>query len=163
MWFQSVCLLMLSLSAYRFTLFSLILDVGYLLRLLQQSSATAYFLGHRISPHSHHYWPWMLGISSRPLAAPAPHSCNTIKHILFAEEFCLLWDGWMASLTRWMWVSVNSESWWWTGKPGVLQFVGSQRVGHDWATDLWSLCLLWGAVIIMKDFSTFLDMFSSVQ
>ena len=49
------------------------------------------------------------------------------------------WDGWMASLTRWTWVSVNSGSWWWTGRPGVLQFMGSQRVGHDWATDLiWS-------------------------
>ena len=49
------------------------------------------------------------------------------------------WDGWMASLTRWMWVWVNSGSWWWTGRPGVLRFMGSQRVGHDWVTDLiWS-------------------------
>ena len=49
------------------------------------------------------------------------------------------WDGWMASLTRWMWISVNSASWWWTWRPGVLRFMGSQRVGHDWATDLiWS-------------------------
>ena len=49
------------------------------------------------------------------------------------------WDGWMASLTRWMWVWVNSGSWWWTGRPGVLRFMGLQRVGHDWATDLiWS-------------------------
>ena len=39
------------------------------------------------------------------------------------------WDGWMASRTRWMWVCVNSGSWWWTGRPGVLQFMGSQRVG----------------------------------
>ena len=46
------------------------------------------------------------------------------------------WDGWMASLTRWMRVWVNSGSWWWTGRPGVLWFMGSQRVGHDWATDL---------------------------
>ena len=46
------------------------------------------------------------------------------------------WDGWMASLTRWMWVWVNSGSWWWTGRPGVLRFMGSQRVGHDWATEL---------------------------
>ena len=46
------------------------------------------------------------------------------------------WDGWMASLTRWTWVWVNSGSWWWTGRPGVLWFMGSQRVGHDWATDL---------------------------
>ena len=46
------------------------------------------------------------------------------------------WDGWMASLTRWMWVWVNSRSWWWTGRPGVLQFMGSQRVRHDWVTEL---------------------------
>ena len=46
------------------------------------------------------------------------------------------WDGWMASPTRWMRVWVNSGSWWWTGRPGVLQFMGSQRVGHNWATEL---------------------------
>ena len=46
------------------------------------------------------------------------------------------WDGWMASRTRWTWVWVNSGSWWWTGRPGVLPFMGSQRVGHDWATEL---------------------------
>ena len=46
------------------------------------------------------------------------------------------WDGWMASPTRWTWVWVNSGSWWWTGRPGVLRFVGSERVGHDWATEL---------------------------
>ena len=44
------------------------------------------------------------------------------------------WDGWMASLTRWMWVWVNSRSWWWTGRPGMLRFMASQRVGHDWMT-----------------------------
>ena len=46
------------------------------------------------------------------------------------------WDGWMASRTRWTWVKVNSGSWWWTGRPGVLWFMGSQRVGHDWVTEL---------------------------
>ena len=46
------------------------------------------------------------------------------------------WDGWMASPTRWTWVWVNSRSWWWTGRPGVLRFMGSQRVGQDWATEL---------------------------
>ena len=46
------------------------------------------------------------------------------------------WDGWMASPTQWIWVWVNSGSWWWTGRPGVLQSMGSQRVGHDWATEL---------------------------
>ena len=46
------------------------------------------------------------------------------------------WDGWMASPTQWMRVWVNSESWWRTGRPGVLWFMGSQRVGQDWATEL---------------------------
>ena len=46
------------------------------------------------------------------------------------------WDGWMASPTQWTWVWVNSRSWWWTGRPGVLPFMWSQRVGHDWATEL---------------------------
>ena len=50
------------------------------------------------------------------------------------------WDGWMASLTRWTWVWANSGSWWWTGKPGVLQSMGLQRVRYDWATELsWTL------------------------
>ena len=55
------------------------------------------------------------------------------------------WDGLMASRTRWTWVWVNSGSWWWAGRPGVLWFMGSQRVGHDWATELnlteWSINL----------------------
>ena len=46
------------------------------------------------------------------------------------------WDGWMASPTQGTWVRVSSRSWWWTGKPGVLQPMGSQRVGHDWATEV---------------------------
>jgi len=46
------------------------------------------------------------------------------------------WDGWMASRTRWTWVWVNSGSWWWTERPGMLRFMGSQRVRHDWATEL---------------------------
>ena len=46
------------------------------------------------------------------------------------------WDGWTASLTRWTWVWVSSGTWWWTGKPGILQSMGSKRVGHDWATEL---------------------------
>ena len=45
------------------------------------------------------------------------------------------WDGWMASLTPWTWVWVDSRSWWWIRRPGVLWFMGSQRVRHNWATD----------------------------
>ena len=46
------------------------------------------------------------------------------------------WDGWMTSLTQWTWVWVGSRSWRWTGKPGILQSMGSQRVGHDWTTEV---------------------------
>ena len=46
------------------------------------------------------------------------------------------WDGWMASPTLWTWVWVNSGSWWWPGRPGVLQSMGLQRVRHDWVTEL---------------------------
>ena len=52
--------------------------------------------------------------------------------------------GWMASPTWWTWAWVSSGSWWWTGKPGILQSVGSQRVGHNSATELtdWLMWLL---------------------
>ena len=52
------------------------------------------------------------------------------------------WDGWMASPTGWIWVWVNSGSWWWTGRPGVLRFMGLQRVRYDWVTEL-SLNWVW--------------------
>ena len=60
------------------------------------------------------------------------------------------WDGWMASLTQWTWVWVDSGSWWWTGRPGVLWFMGSQSVRHDWVTELnWTVLswLLFSALI----------------
>ena len=46
------------------------------------------------------------------------------------------WNGWMAWPTQWTWVWVNSGSWWWTGRPVVLQSMESQRVGHHWVTEL---------------------------
>ena len=46
------------------------------------------------------------------------------------------WDCWMASLIWWTWVWVSSGSWWWTGKPSMLQSMQSQTAGHDWATEL---------------------------
>ena len=61
------------------------------------------------------------------------------------------WDGWMASLTRWTWVWVNPGSWWWwTGRSGVLRFMGSQRVGHDWATELNSHAHVFVIKLIIK-------------
>ena len=52
------------------------------------------------------------------------------------EGYDRRYDGWMASPMWWTWVWIDSESWWWTGKPGVLQSMGLQRVGHDWVTEL---------------------------
>ena len=67
------------------------------------------------------------------------------------------WDGWMASLTQWTWVWVNSGSWWWTGRSGMLRFMGSQKVGHDWATEMnWTelmvilLLVFWGITILFS-------------
>ena len=71
------------------------------------------------------------------------------------------WDGWMASPTWWTWVWVSSGSWWWTGKPGTLQSMRSQRVGHGWTTELnwWQLyfqflilCRFWWVVFFWEVF-----------
>ena len=88
-------------------------------------------------------WSW----NSRTLAT----SCEELTHWkrlwcweglgAGGEEDDRGWDGCMASLTWWTWVWVISGSWWWTGRPGVLRFMRSGRVGHDWATELnWTEC-----------------------
>ena len=65
------------------------------------------------------------------------------------------WDGRMASPTRWTWVWMNSRSWWWTGRPGVLRFMGSQRIRHDWATEMnW--------IIIFQNLCKFLKLYFRV-
>ena len=64
------------------------------------------------------------------------------------------WDGWMVSPTRWTWVWVNSGSWWWTGRTGVFQSMGSQRVGHDWTE------LIWTELLIISEISSFMFYFS---
>ena len=53
------------------------------------------------------------------------------------------WDGCMASLTGWTWIWGSSPSWWWTGKPGVLQSIGLQRVRHDWGIELIRWYMIW--------------------
>ena len=62
------------------------------------------------------------------------------------------WDGWMASLTQRTWVWVDSGSWWWAGRPGMLWFMGSQRVRHDWATKLnWTdVCVCVCALLLLS-------------
>ena len=80
-------------------------------------------------------------------------------------------DGWMASLTRWTWVWVNSGSWWWTGRPGMLRFMGSWRVGHDWATELIVVILnnnnsnkkKWWSLHLIPFLSYFLIVWSTVS
>ena len=61
----------------------------------------------------------------------------------------------MASPTQRTWVWVNSRSWWWTGKPGVLQSMGSQRVGHDWVTELNWTVKLYSFFILFYPFKQF--------
>ena len=80
---------------------------------------------------------WCWGWNSKTLAT----SCEELTHWkrpwcweelgTGGEEENRGWDGWMASPSRWTWVCVNSGSWWWTRRPGVLWFMGSQRVEHD--------------------------------
>ena len=58
------------------------------------------------------------------------------------------WDDWMASPTRWTWVWVSSRSWWMTGKPGMLQSMGLQRVRHNWVTELnWTGLTMQGTLV----------------
>ena len=62
------------------------------------------------------------------------------------------WDDWVASPTQWTWVWVNSRSWWWTGRPGMLWFMGLQRVGHDWANELnWTDNIVLVSVVQQSD------------
>ena len=67
-------------------------------------------------------------------------NCVPRTKALFSLHLCTYhdrgWDGWMASLIQYTWVWASSGSWWWTGKPGVLQSMGSQRVRHNWVTEL---------------------------
>ena len=60
------------------------------------------------------------------------------------------WDGQMVSSTQWTWVWANSVRWWRTGKPGILQSTGSQRVRHDWATvsSFFGLTISWITIMI---------------
>ena len=90
-----------------------------------------------ISPELDWCWSW----SSNTLAT----WCEELTHLkrpcywerlkAEGEKDVRGWDFWMASQTLWTWVWVSSRSWWWTGKPDVLQSMGSQRVGHDWETE----------------------------
>ena len=70
------------------------------------------------------------------------------ERLAAAEEDNRGWDGWVPSLTRWTWVSANSGSWWWTGRPGVLQFMGSQS--RTWLSDWTEPSLRYGKMEIRQ-------------
>ena len=96
-----------------------------------------------VYPKRDQSWDWRLSWNSNTLAT----WCEKLTHLkrpwcwerlrAGGEEDKREWDGWMESPTWWTWVWVDSGSWWWTGRPGMLQFLGSQRVGHNWATELY--------------------------
>ena len=99
-----------------------------------------------IHPKGDHSWVF-IGMTDAKAETPVlwpPHAKSWLIGLLWCweglgtggEQDDRGWDGWMASLTRWTWVWVNSGSWWWTGRPGMLRFMGSQRVEHYWATEL---------------------------
>ena len=111
-----------------------------------------------------HWWDWFWSWNSNTLAT----WCEELTYL--KRPWCWEglgaggegddrgWDGWMASPTQWKWVWVDSGSWWWTSLsitwPGMLQFMWSQRVGHDWATELnWTE---------LSDLVLFLDQFSAI-
>ena len=99
-------------------------------------------LSYRRSVLGVHWRDWCWSRNSSTLAT----SCEELTH--WKRSWCWEglgageegdnrgWDVWMASLTRWTWVWVDSGSWWWTGRPRMLQIMGLQRVRHDWATEL---------------------------
>ena len=68
---------------------------------------------------------------SIPTLSITPHPLALLPLLMFQR-----WDGWMAPPTQWTWVWIDPRSWWWTGRPDMLQSMGSQRVGHDWETEL---------------------------
>ena len=88
-----------------------------------------------------HWKDWCWGWSSKSLATWYEELTHwkrpwCWKRLKAGREGDRGWHGWMASLAQWIWIWASSRSWWWTGKPGVLQSMESQRIGHDWVTEL---------------------------
>ena len=109
----------------------------------------------RKSVRNVHCKDWCWGWSSNTLATWCKELTNLKKHWYWerlkagGEGNDRGWDAWMASPTPWTWVWASSESWWWTGRPGVLQSMGSQRPGLDWATELnREIWVLWFATSV---------------
>ena len=98
---------------------------------------------HPVHPKGNQSWIFIGRTDAEPLILWPPDAKNRLigkdpdaRLRAWGEGDDRGWDGWMASVTQWTWVWVGSGSGWWTGKPGVLQSMGSQTVGHDWVTEL---------------------------
>ena len=109
-----------------------------LLRVLWTARRSNQSILKEISPEYSKEWCWSWNSNTWP-----PDAKNWLRKDPDAgkdwsqeEKRMTEWKGWIASPIRWIWVWVCSGSWWWTGKPVFLQFLGSQRVGHNWATEL---------------------------
>ena len=95
-----------------------------------------------ISPEYSSWKDWCWSWSSNTLATWCKQSTHLKRPWCWqrlkvgGEEDNGGWDSWMSSPTQCTWVWINSRSWWWTGRPGVLQSMGSQKVGHNWMTEL---------------------------
>ena len=121
-----------------------------LLILWLQSPPVVILEPQKIVSHCFHYFPiylpWNDGTMLRLKLQSFGHWCEELTHL--KRPWCRErlraggegddrgWDGWMASPTQWTWIWANSGSWWWTGRSGMLQSMGAQRVRHDWATEL---------------------------
>ena len=134
---------------------------SWVLLMVKRDFADYFFnKNHRRSALGVHWRDWCWSWNSNTLAT----SCKELTH--WKRPCCWEglgaggegdgrgWDGWMASPTWLTWVSVSSGSWWWTGRPGVLRFMGSQRVGHVWATELNRIELILWCQGIIKRFQT---------
>ena len=94
---------------------------------------------HPVNPKGNQSWYSLEGLMLKLKHQYLATWCEQLTHwkrLWYWEGLKAECDGWMVSLTWWTWVWVSSGSWWWTGKPGMLQSMGSQRVGHDWVTEL---------------------------
>jgi len=102
------------------------------------------------------FWAWILPFVFICILATSREDLTHWKRLWYCEGLGAGgevddrgWDGWMASRTRWTWVCVNSGSWWWTGRPGVLRFMGLRRVGlSDWTElmGMWTGLTEWRGV-----------------
>ena len=111
--------------------------------------------------HPEGYQPWIFIRRTDAEAANPMLWPPAVKNWLTEKDPERGWDGWMVSLSQWTWVWVNSASWWWTGRPGVLQ---SWDHKHNWVTELnWTWPSNYSSKISPKHTSIFMKrLFSGI-